>query len=180
MKSFELLKKYRLKKKITQKEVAAFLHVQPQTYSQYESGKRKMDVDLFIQLIDFLHIPAFEFSEKAYYLHYKDFLTGVYHRKAYFEKMEDVPSTFVHVLFDIYQFKDFNDAYGHDKGDEMLKTIADAITSLLPSHSFVGRVGGEEFLVCFLEQEWELLSISIVQNVKEICGLHLNYSRIEF
>lgn len=51
------------------------------------------------------------------------------------------------ILLDIDKFKDFNDTYGHDVGDLVLKTVADAIKNTLRSTDTVSRVGGEEFAI---------------------------------
>lgn len=51
------------------------------------------------------------------------------------------------VLVDLDRFKQINDTYGHGRGDEVLATAADALRSAVRASDFVGRYGGEEFLV---------------------------------
>ena len=52
------------------------------------------------------------------------------------------------IMLDIDHFKQYNDTYGHKKGDECLKAVADAIKQPLKrSTDFVARYGGEEFIV---------------------------------
>jgi diguanylate cyclase (GGDEF)-like protein len=51
------------------------------------------------------------------------------------------------LLFDLDQFKSVNDRYGHLVGDEVLRTIAGAISSLARSDDVVVRLGGDEFVV---------------------------------
>lgn len=52
------------------------------------------------------------------------------------------------VLFiDIDSFKEVNDRFGHDAGDKVLRTTAKTLTANLRSCDFVGRWGGDEFLV---------------------------------
>lgn len=54
------------------------------------------------------------------------------------------------VLFmDIDHFKNFNDSYGHDTGDEVLKMIAKVFKSASRSNDLIGRWGGEEFIGVF-------------------------------
>jgi diguanylate cyclase (GGDEF)-like protein len=50
-------------------------------------------------------------------------------------------------LLDLDHFKQVNDAYGHSRGDEVLATVATAISSSLRESDFVGRYGGEEFVI---------------------------------
>ncbi len=52
------------------------------------------------------------------------------------------------ILFiDIDLFKHVNDTYGHQAGDQVLKMIAKTLALNVRSHDFVGRYGGEEFIV---------------------------------
>ena len=51
------------------------------------------------------------------------------------------------VMCDIDYFKTVNDSYGHDIGDKVLARIAEIISEALTKQSFVGRWGGEEFLI---------------------------------
>ncbi|WP_018872471.1 sensor domain-containing diguanylate cyclase [Thioalkalivibrio sp. ALJ16] len=51
------------------------------------------------------------------------------------------------IMFDIDHFKDFNDDYGHETGDEVLKRLAVTVREGLREADSLGRWGGEEFLV---------------------------------
>jgi diguanylate cyclase (GGDEF)-like protein len=52
------------------------------------------------------------------------------------------------ILLDIDRFKDFNDTYGHQQGDEVLRIIATTLKeSLKRSSDFAARWGGEEFVI---------------------------------
>lgn len=51
------------------------------------------------------------------------------------------------LAIDIDHFKQINDTYGHPAGDEVLRTVALVIQSLLRPYDSLGRTGGEEFLV---------------------------------
>lgn len=51
------------------------------------------------------------------------------------------------VIIDVDRFKKFNDTYGHQQGDEVLKTVAKTLKETLRKTDFVARYGGEEFVV---------------------------------
>jgi diguanylate cyclase (GGDEF)-like protein len=84
-----------------------------------------------------------------------DGLTGAYNRR-YFDNhlaqelvhAKMTGKTFSLILFDIDNFKQFNDSYGHVAGDNCLKEVVKATRTLLrrPSES-LSRYGGEEFVV---------------------------------
>lgn len=56
------------------------------------------------------------------------------------------------LLFDIDNFKLYNDQYGHPVGDEVLRQVGKMIKSSCRTHDVVARVGGDEFAVVF----WDL------------------------
>lgn len=83
-----------------------------------------------------------------------DALTGIYNR-GYFlniaQKYLDIAkrnSSSLEVLsLDLDYFKSVNDTYGHQAGDDVLKSFANKVTSLLRSSDLFGRIGGEEFCI---------------------------------
>lgn len=57
------------------------------------------------------------------------------------------------ILFDIDHFKQINDQFGHDVGDEVLKQVARRAEASIRSVDLIGRWGGEEFLVILVETD---------------------------
>ena len=51
------------------------------------------------------------------------------------------------VIVDLDHFKKINDIYGHDRGDEVLAAVGVAFRNVIRESDFVGRYGGEEFLI---------------------------------
>ena len=84
-----------------------------------------------------------------------DPLTGILNRRAFIERMEDEiyrsyrqTAPMCLILADIDHFKNINDSYGHQVGDLVLQRFADTLSSSSRRYDFVGRYGGEEFVVC--------------------------------
>ena len=84
-----------------------------------------------------------------------DGLTNLYNRRA-FTALVDAhlkraetsrPVSPALLVIDIDHFKSVNDTFGHEQGDEALKTVADAIRSVVRDTAIGGRLGGEEFCV---------------------------------
>ena len=84
-----------------------------------------------------------------------DQLSGLFNRRAYeqdgkllFEQAKRSEISVSIFMIDIDHFKDYNDAYGHQKGDEAIKTQAKILKSVFARESdIIGRFGGEEFIV---------------------------------
>ncbi|MBE0476900.1 MAG: diguanylate cyclase [Coriobacteriia bacterium] len=59
------------------------------------------------------------------------------------------------VMLDIDDFKDFNDTYGHPRGDQVLKAVSDIIRANLRDIDVAARYGGEEFVIVLPETDVE-------------------------
>lgn len=59
------------------------------------------------------------------------------------------------IMLDVDHFKQVNDTYGHQQGDEVLKMIASQARASLRAYDVVGRYGGEEFIVLLPETDLE-------------------------
>ena len=84
----------------------------------------------------------------------KDGLTGLYNRKAFDLKLNDVLKTFndggdpfALMIFDVDAFKKINDSFGHVAGDKVLKKVAQTLKETFRSDDFMARYGGDEFVV---------------------------------
>ncbi len=78
----------------------------------------------------------------------KDQLTGLYNavkfKKAVANHIEKYKNGVFYML-DIDDFKLINDKYGHGVGDNLIISVAHALSSSLPSHAIIARTGGDEY-----------------------------------
>lgn len=94
-------------------------------------------------------------------LSFKDGLTGVANRRMFDSIMETEWNNAQHskqalsiIMLDIDYFKQYNDHYGHIKGDDCLKRVANILSSATRrSRDFFSRFGGEEFMLILPETD---------------------------
>jgi two-component system chemotaxis response regulator CheY len=75
------------------------------------------------------------------------------------------------VIADIDRFKSINDTYGHDAGDEVLKTTARVLKTSFRQSDCVGRLGGEEFVLLLTHADAEQARLA-VERVREELAIH--------
>jgi diguanylate cyclase (GGDEF)-like protein len=93
-------------------------------------------------------ILAVSLIEHAHAVAYADALTSLPNRRALDEFLPGLNGHFSLAMVDVDHFKNFNDAYGHDAGDQVLRKVATHLATI----SRTGRAfryGGEEFCVVF-------------------------------
>jgi len=84
----------------------------------------------------------------TYRLAFRDELTGLPSRRALNERMMALGSGYAMAMLDVDHFKQFNDAYGHDLGDQVLRMVA-AKLDTVGGGGRAYRYGGEEFTIVF-------------------------------
>lgn len=99
------------------------------------------------------HIQLYSYRKAFETLAMIDGLTGIPNRRYYDDQSEsewlramrdERPLSIG--LMDVDFFKQYNDIYGHPKGDEALKRLADCLSNLRRASDFAARYGGEEFV----------------------------------
>ncbi|HHT9135302.1 MAG TPA: diguanylate cyclase [Candidatus Avalokitesvara rifleensis] len=84
-----------------------------------------------------------------------DSLTGLFNRRRFYELLTSAMAASARygrplslLFFDLDNFKDYNDTYGHLEGDIVLRTVAESAQKLIRQNiDFCGRYGGEEFTI---------------------------------
>ena len=90
----------------------------------------------------------------------RDDLTGIYNRRYLNRFLDNIVDqarrkrfAVTVLVFDIDNFKQYNDLFGHLAGDEILKEMAKLMLSVVRDHDVVARLGGDEFAVVFWDAE---------------------------
>jgi len=91
-----------------------------------------------------------------------DELTGAYNRRYLEYFMQQVIDQNQHehtevtlLIFDIDEFKHYNDTYGHAAGDDILRQATKLIRRCCREHDIVARIGGDEFAVLFWDTGYQ-------------------------
>lgn len=103
-------------------------------------------------------------------------------RMAYFDQLTGLPNRFLlqdrfqqataaaerngrrvgGMFIDLDKFKEINDNFGHDAGDEVLRRVSDRISGCLRGNDTLSRIGGDEFvaILCDIENRSEVAAIA--------------------
>ncbi|MDR9498192.1 MAG: diguanylate cyclase [Hydrogenovibrio sp.] len=136
------------------------------------------------------NIEQAEVYHKIERLSQRDSLTGLYNRRTFFAKAEALLAEirikggyFFALMADIDHFKQVNDNYGHQKGDDAIVYMAQCLSEVF-SDALVGRFGGEEFCVIGkihdtreAEQSAETLRARIEADAKAETGVAFTLSQ---
>ncbi|MFI5166233.1 MAG: diguanylate cyclase [Thermoanaerobaculales bacterium] len=85
--------------------------------------------------------------EGAFALAYRDGLTRLPSRRALDDALAELRGVYTLAMADIDHFKQVNDTYGHDVGDQVLRMVASKLAAIPGGRAF--RYGGEEFAIVF-------------------------------
>lgn len=99
----------------------------------------------------------------SYFLAYRDELTGLASRRALYNLVLSLGRKYSVAMLDIDHFKKFNDTYGHDVGDQVLKLVASKIAEVTGGGKAF-RYGGEEFTIVFSRKD----TSSVIAHLEEV------------
>jgi len=129
-------------------------------FSSEPNAFKKEDLSLFSTMvsgISSLYI-AYRSYQQVQHLSETDSLTALFNRRKFFEELHrevervsryEAPLTLI--MLDIDHFKKVNDEYGHQMGDEVLRTLSDVLRANTRKTDVVARYGGEEFIIMLTE-----------------------------
>ena len=143
-----------------------------------------------VRLRTVLNIESIHLFEKISNMANRDFLTGSYNRRYFFEsanakfaKAKRNSSALALATIDIDKFKNINDTYGHDVGDVAIKEIKKVLDRNLREYDLVARFGGEEFCILLeditckdLKNLFERIRVDFEKNIIKIDTLEFKYT----
>ncbi len=120
------------------------------------------------------NLELLELFEKTRDMANKDFMTGAYNRRYFFESGDSIfdkakreNKDLCVAMFDIDKFKNINDTYGHDVGDVAICEVANILNDNLRESDLMARFGGEEFYV--LLENISLVEVeNLFENIRDI------------
>ncbi len=115
--------------------------------------------------------------ENSYLLAYHDELTALPSRRAFNDALLRLEAPYAIAVVDIDHFKKFNDSFGHDTGDQVLRMVGTRLAEVTGGGQAY-RVGGEEFCILFRDKSMkevlphlERLRVTIQESVFHLRGL---------
>jgi diguanylate cyclase len=145
---------------VIQSKVSSHLHEDEQRHQQAKQREQQLRDQLsnLEAEADALKKQMLQASVKAV----RDAVTGLPNRQAYEDRIEQEYSRWkrfgeplVMMVWDIDDFKKINDQFGHRSGDKALKVMAGKLKDTLRETDFIGRYGGEEFVVLLVGTDIE-------------------------
>ncbi len=171
------LKKLHLAIKTNQIQSCEYDLVDPESgeVSYYEVRLMKYEGDQGIAVLS--NTTELKRAKRDYeYLSYHDQLTSVYNRRYFEEKIIEIDSKrnlpIAIAMLDVNGLKLTNDAFGHQVGDAMLKTVSRILQEVCVENFFVSRVGGDEFLLVSTktnEHEIKAIIRKIYERIENAC-----------
>ena len=154
--------------------------------AELDNNKRILQLQLIalaltvtlVGVLSYMFMRSSQIAHRMRTLATTDELTGLLNRRAIMDRgnqewqradrYQETPSCLV---LDVDHFKSINDTWGHAKGDEVLKLITSSLSDMLRQTDYLGRIGGEEFLLITAHtnlQHAQVLAERIRKRVSEI------------
>ena len=112
-------------------------------------------------------------NQKLQSLAVTDGLTGLHNHRAFQDNQEEQFQTAMRnkqplalILMDVDHFKQYNDTYGHQAGDEVLRQVAQILQANVREGDFVARYGGEEFVIVLPRTDLES-AVAVAERLRE-------------
>lgn len=145
-------------------EISIFIFALLKHTKRYQSRNFASLISMILFLISGLFVGAGEYAKSSTWLivgitlllfimYYSDVslkvdaLTGLFNRKSYENELKKLDYATAIIVLDANDFKQINDTYGHQIGDNMLKVISKNLLNVYRKYGYCYRIGGDEFCV---------------------------------
>lgn len=152
--------------------LVAFIFILLMTYWNSKLLKAKKEIEKTNELLNVANTEIEKKNEALRISAITDRLTGIYNRaklddllQEEINRCERFDHAFAFCILDIDYFKDVNDNFGHQIGDKLLIQIAKFLKENTRKTDFVGRWGGEEF-VLILPQTNEEMALNVIEKIR--------------
>ncbi|HEX7556160.1 MAG TPA: GGDEF domain-containing protein [Leptolinea sp.] len=139
-----------------------------------------------VRLLELQNSHLFSQRSKFEYQALHDMLTGLPNRLNFSKYLSDLRkrrelSNFpvAVLLIDLNKFKQVNDLFGHDKGDRVLKEISTKLSTFSRRGDFMGRWGGDEFLL-ILEDTTSSDALAFARRLYQDVRVHVKSGKTQF
>jgi len=108
-----------------------------------------------------MHLKLRETLDSLAYMATRDFMTGIYNRRKFFELAEKMflqNNNLYAIMIDIDNFKKINDTYGHPFGDLVIQKVVQSLQDHILDDMIFGRIGGEEFAILSVIDSIDLIN----------------------
>ena len=160
---------------IFQEQVIGLLAIDSDTPNHFTQENIRVAMEFASQVS--IALENSRIYEKAQNQAITDALTGVYNRHGLFEqarvdfsRSNSLGYPFSGIMIDLDHFKKINDTYGHFIGDQVLREFAKRCKSCVREMDYVGRYGGEEFIIILPETNIETSLIVAERLRAAICS----------
>lgn len=154
------------------------------SFSRTVSGQLCLSIGLAFGYLNLFLKQAFEVSkshdeleESRNYLHsmlYTDVLTGLPNRRRFLadlnQSLAEKRNSAV-LLLDLDNFMEFNECFGDDSGDVILKSVSKTLPPVIPSGAALYRMGGDEFSVILNDEYSQEELITLAHRIRDLAGL---------
>ena len=117
-------------------------------------------------------------EQRAHELSTRDALTSLVNRRSLIQQLEHAVATadrsrteFALLFLDLDKFKQVNDSYGHEAGDELLRQVAARLTAAVRVADVVARLGGDEFVVLIEGKAAATNAARVARKIEQACGM---------
>ena len=122
--------------------IGVFLNLRRDSESDYAT--------LFASVIVLYYLFMYQYTAKT------DYMTGLMNRQAFYHDLKRYRKAITAVCsVDMNELKWINDSQGHEAGDKAIKSVADCIITGSGSSKYVYRVGGDEFIIFYMDKTEE-------------------------